>query len=241
MIIHSAHNLHSLHSVHSAAAAVMPGFEMAKNLPAMTITLTLLGLLPFVAVMVTSFVKLVVVISLLRNALGTQQTPPNLVVNGLALILSFYIMAPVITDMVDIGGKQKVNYSDFASVSTAFEKTSAPLRTFMMKHSNKKERAFFVKSAKDIWPPEMAEKAKETDLLILIPSFTVSELTSAFIIGFFIYLPFIVIDLVVSNVLLALGMMMVSPMTISTPIKLLLFVVINGWARLIHSLVLTYS
>ncbi len=232
----------AIHSLHAAAASSMlPGFEMAKNLPAMTITLTVLGLLPFVAVMVTSFVKLVVVISLLRNALGTQQTPPNLVVNGLALILSFYIMAPVITDMVQIGSKQKVNFTNFASVSTAFDATAAPLKAFMLKHSSKKERSFFVKSAKDIWPAEMAEKAQETDLLILVPSFTVSELTSAFIIGFFIYLPFIVIDLVVSNVLLALGMMMVSPMTISTPIKLLLFVMISGWARLIHSLVLTYS
>ena len=220
---------------------MMESFMMAKNLPQMALTLSMLGLLPFIAIMVTSYVKLVVVLSLVRNALGTQQTPPNLVINGLALILTVYIMAPVITDMVNIGGQQKINYSKFSSVTKSFEEVSNPLRKFMLKHSHAKERKFFLKSAKSIWPEEMAAKAQESDFLILVPAFTVSELTSAFIIGFFIYLPFIVIDLVVSNVLLALGMMMVSPMTISTPIKLLLFVIINGWARLIHSLVLTYQ
>lgn len=225
-------------ATHSAVQNIlMPSGQMQQ----MALTLIVLGLVPFIALMVTSYTKLVVVLSLVRNALGTQQSPPNLVINGLAIILTVYVMAPVITDMADIGSRQSLKFNSFGAMSKSFDATAAPLKKFMMKHSHKRERAFFLKSAKQIWPAEMAEKALETDMLILIPAFTVSELTSAFIIGFFIYLPFIVIDLVVSNVLLALGMMMVSPMTISTPIKLLLFVIINGWARLTHSLILTYS
>jgi type III secretion protein R len=212
-----------------------------QELPTKMILLGLLGMAPFIAVMVTSFVKLVVVLSLVRNALGTQQTPPNMVINGLAIILTLYIMAPVGSQMADIAAKDEAMFSSPARLVKNMGNLVEPLRQFMEKHSNPRERAFFVKSAVSIWPKEMAAKVKESDLLVLIPSFTVSELTAAFAIGFFIYLPFIVIDLVVSNVLMAMGMMMVSPMTISLPIKLLLFVLIDGWARLTHSLVLSYG
>lgn len=236
MSVHAA-----AHHAATATAAMHGGMSNFQTLPSVMIVLGILGLAPFIAVMVTSFVKLVVVLSLVRNALGTQQTPPNMVINGLGIILTLYIMAPVGSQMADIVAKNDVKFDNPASLAKNFGTIAEPLRNFMAKHSSPRERAFFMKSAAAIWPKEMAEKVKDNDLLVLVPAFTVSELTAAFVIGFFIYLPFIVIDLVVSNVLMAMGMMMVSPMTISLPIKLLLFVLIDGWARLTHSLILSYG
>ena len=203
--------------------------------------LVVMSLAPFVAIMVTSFVKLVVVLSLIRNALGIQQIPPNMVMNGLALILTLYIMNPVIQETFEILQGQQIDGKQIASIAAAADAAQQPLRTFLLKHSNERERAFFYNSAKKMWPPERAANLSKDSLLIIIPAFTVSELTSAFQIGFLIYLPFIAIDIIVSNILLAMGMMMVSPMTISLPFKLLLFVVADGWTRLVHGLVLTYA
>lgn len=200
-----------------------------------------LTLLPFFAVMVTSYVKLVVVMSLLRNALGIQQIPPNMVINGLAIILSLYIMNPMITQMYDGLSKTDFSKKEIATFIQAAENLKAPLQGFLTRHSKERERTFFVDAARRMWPKEQASAVSTTDILILIPSFVVSELTEAFQIGFLLYLPFIAIDLIVSNILLAMGMMMVSPMTISLPFKLLLFVLLDGWARLIHGLVLTYG
>lgn len=203
--------------------------------------LTIISLAPFIAIMVTSFIKLVIVLSLVRNALGIQQIPPNIVINGLAIILTLYIMAPVGQNVFVILQTQQGQKKDVASLVKAVDKAKEPIRKFLEAHSRDPERAFFLKSAKAIWPKKKAENLKENDLIILVPSFAVSELTSAFEIGLLLYLPFIAIDLIVSNILLAMGMMMVSPMTISLPFKLLLFVLLNGWARLIHGLILTYG
>ncbi len=203
--------------------------------------LVFMGLAPFVAMMITSFVKLVVVLSLIRNALGIQQIPPNMVMNGLALILTLYIMNPVMQETFEILQGQEVNTKEIASIRDAVLVGQAPLKAFLLKHSNARERAFFFNSAKKLWSPEQAEALSDDDLMVLVPAFTVTELTSAFQIGFLIYLPFIAIDIIVSNILLAMGMMMVSPMTISLPFKLLLFVVVDGWTRLVHGLVLTYA
>jgi type III secretion protein R len=201
-----------------------------------------LSLAPFIVVMVTSYVKLVVVFSLIRNALGIQQIPPNMVINGLAVILSIYIMAPVGYQMYQIVHESPFEKADFGgSLKEIAPKVVEPLRKFLEKHSTEKERQFFLKSARKLWTQERAEKLSEGDLLVLIPSFAVGELTSAFQIGFLIYLPFVVIDLVISNILMAMGMMMVSPMTISLPFKLLLFVLLDGWTKLIHGLVLSYA
>jgi type III secretion protein R len=229
------------HAAGHAAHAASLGLGHFQQMPSLMIMMSIMGLAPFIAVMVTSFVKLVVVLSLVRNALGTQQTPPNMVINGLAIILTLYIMAPVGSQMADVAAKDEAAYSSPMGLVKNMGTLAEPLRKFMYKRANPRERAFFMKSAAAIWPKEMAEKLKDDDLLVLVPSFTVSELTSAFVMGFFIYLPFIVIDLVVSNVLMAMGMMMVSPMTISLPIKLLLFVLVDGWARLTHSLILSYG
>lgn len=203
--------------------------------------LVALSLAPFVAVMITSFIKLVVVMSLVRNALGIQSIPPNMVINGLAMILSVYVMAPVGQEAFEALRDTDLKGANFETFMTAGEQVREPIRDFLYRHSQARERDFFLRSAEALWPEEKAKALKETDLLVLIPAFTVSELTAAFQIGFLLYLPFVAIDLVVSNILLAMGMMMVSPMTISLPFKLLLFVLIDGWARLIHGLVLTYA
>lgn len=203
--------------------------------------LLILSLAPFMALMVTSYVKLSIVLSLVRNALGIQQIPPNMVINGLAMVLSVYIMAPVAMEMFDIVSDVFHESEGFEEIVIGSGKAREPLRRFLLKHSDKKERLFFAQSAKKLWNNETARKMTDQDLMVLIPSFTVHELSSAFKIGFLIYLPFIIIDLIVSNILLAMGMMMLSPMTISLPFKLLLFVLTDGWTKLIHALVLSYA
>lgn len=199
-----------------------------------------LSMAPFILMIVSSFTKLVVVISLIRNALGVQQIPPNTIINALALMLSAFIMAPVMQETYTILKEKEVSFTSMEKFKGAYEAGKVPIQNFLLKHSGKTERNFFMKTAKMIWPESMSADLKEESFLILIPSFTISELTSSFKIGFLIYLPFVMIDLIVSNILLAMGMMMVSPLTISLPFKLLLFVLINGWSRLIHGLVLTY-
>jgi type III secretion protein R len=204
------------------------------------LTVVVLALAPFVAVMVTSFTKIVVVLSLLRQALGLQQVPPNVVLNGLALVLSIYVMYPVGTEMSarvqgsgDIGGNTQ-------SMLRAADQAKEPLREFLLKHSRPVERAFFLRTAQKALKPEQAATITERDFLVVVPAFTVSELSVAFEIGFLIFLPFLVIDLVISNILMAMGMQMLSPTTVSMPFKLLLFVLIDGWVKLTHGLILTY-
>ncbi|KRA67144.1 type III secretion system protein SsaR [Caulobacter sp. Root656] len=208
------------------------------------ITVILLALAPFVAVMVTSFTKIVVTLSLLRNALGLQQVPPNIVLNGLALILTLYVMYPVGQQMAaanqDVKPVAAVS-SDTQALFTYADKAKEPLRAFLMKHSTPRERAFFLKTAQRINGPDKARTMTQRDFIVVVPAFTVSELAAAFQIGFLIFLPFLIIDLVVSNILLAMGMMMLSPTTVSLPFKLLLFVLIDGWVKLAHGLVLSYT
>jgi type III secretion protein R len=207
------------------------------------VTVVGLALAPFVAVMVTSFTKIVVVLSLLRNALGLQQVPPNVVVNGLAIILSVYVMYPVILDSyaaVDArAARQGAGTLDVGRLAELAASGREPLRAFLVRHSSEAERAFFLRTASRLLPPEKGSVGAQ-DFIVVVPAFTVTELTAAFQIGFLIFLPFLVIDLVVSNILLALGMMMLSPTTVSLPFKLLLFVFLDGWAKLVHGLVLTY-
>ncbi|HEB77229.1 MAG TPA: EscR/YscR/HrcR family type III secretion system export apparatus protein [Methylothermaceae bacterium] len=203
--------------------------------------LALLSLVPFLAVMTTSFIKLVVVLSLVRNALGIQQIPPNMAISGLAIILTLYIMAPVVLHIKDTLREADLAHADAARVERILVKASQPLQEFLYRHAEKRERVFFVRTARLLWPAAQAEAVGERNLLVLIPAFTVTELTEAFKMGFLLYLPFIAIDLIISNILLAMGMMMVSPMTISLPFKLLLFVLLDGWTRLIHALVLSYQ
>ncbi len=206
------------------------------------LTVVFLALAPFVAVMVTSFTKIVVTLSLLRNALGLQQTPPNVVINGLALILTLYVMYPVGLQMqADMAQRPVAEASGDTGKMLAYaDAAKEPLRTFLMKHSSPRERAFFLRTAQKVIPAR-AQTLTDRDFIVVVPAFTVGELTAAFQIGFLIFLPFLVIDLVVSNILLAMGMMMLSPTTVSLPFKLLLFVLIDGWVKLAHGLVLSYQ
>ena len=200
------------------------------------------GVAPFVALMMTSYTKLVIVFGLMRTALGLQQTPPNMVLNGLAIILSIYIMAPVGMEVADalrgrnLGAKGE-GLNDIVAVMDA---AKVPVKTFLQRHTQERDRRFFLKSAEAIWPAHRAATLSADDFMVLVPSFTLSELTRAFQIGFVIYLVFVVVDLIVATVLLALGMSMIAPTTISLPFKLLLFVMLDGWTRLIHGLVLSY-
>ncbi|MDE1460988.1 type III secretion system export apparatus subunit SctR [Spartinivicinus poritis] len=206
----------------------------------LVVVLGLVSLIPFIAVMATSFVKLAVVFSLLRNALGIQQIPPNMALYGLALILTLYIMAPVGFAIHDHFIENPINLEDKQAISKIVDSGLNPYREFLLEHSDESERTFFKDAAANLWPSNYSERLSEDSLLILMPAFTLSELTDAFKMGFLLYLPFIAIDLIISNILLAMGMMMVSPVTISLPFKLLLFVLLDGWTRLTHGLVLSY-
>jgi len=211
------------------------------------VTVISLALAPFIAVMVTSFTKIVVVLSLLRNALGTQQVPPNVVINGLALILSIYVMYPVILDsynainqhastLAQPREKDKVDAGRLIDLAISGKE---PLRAFLIKHASENERAFFLQTARQLLPKDSTQ-IDPNDFMVVVPAFTVTELTAAFQIGFLIFLPFLIIDMIVSNILLSLGMQMLSPTTVSLPFKLMLFVFVDGWAKLVHGLVLTY-
>ena len=216
------------------------------NLPnpvAMIAVVAALGIAPFAALMVTSYTKLVVVFGLLRSALGIQQVPPNIVLNGIALILTVFIMAPVGMDMVDNLRGRNFNLSSQMSVDDVIailDAAQPPVKKFLQTHTLESERNFFVKSATSIWPEERAAGLKNDDLTVLVPSFTLTELIKAFQVGFVLYIIFVVVDLVVANLLLALGMQMIAPTTISVPFKLLLFVMLDGWSVLVHGLVLSY-
>ena len=207
-----------------------------------------MSLLPFAAMVATSYLKIVVVMQLIRNALGIQSIPPNMVINALALMLTFYIMAPVVSTSWDVlregmkDNKPEVVYQTDLAVRAA-----EPFRDFLVKQTDERQVAFFARTAERLWATTDEATGEEVpavvdpkSFFVLVPAFCVSELTRAFQIGFLVYLPFIAIDIIISNILLAMGMMMVSPVTISLPFKLLLFVMVNGWTLLVQGLVQSY-
>lgn len=222
---------------------------ISKPILAMLV-LTILSLTPFILMMTTSFVKITVVFSLIRTAIGTQQIPPNAVINGLALILTIYIMIPVGQEVYErVEDEIKVSASEdepdllsTASVDVfrkALDKGKEPLRDFLSQHSSQKNRELFYGVAQKL-RKDSADEIGKTDFSIIIPAFIITELSEAFQIGFVIFLPFLVVDMVVSNILLAMGMFMVSPVTVSLPFKLLLFVLVDGWALITKGLVTGY-
>ena len=196
--------------------------------------LTVLSLAPAIVVMMTSFTRLVVVFSLIRHALGTQQMPPNQVLIGLALLLTFFIMSPVYNK---INSEALQPYlAEKISQQEALKRALAPVRQFMFRQTRKKDLALFMKVAKQKRP----SKLEDIPTLVLIPAFVISELKTAFQIGFLIYIPFLVIDMVVASVLLSMGMMMLPPFMVSLPFKLMLFVLVDGWNLLVGSLVKSF-
>ncbi len=207
------------------------------------IFLGLLSLLPIIFIMTTSFIKVAMVLILARESLGVQQVPPNVVIYGLSLVLAFYVMGPVYNNTMQalvtkgLDSSQNISSQDML---LDLELSGTSVKKFLSAHAPSVQKEFFYQSLKQFWTPDMMVNVKKDDFVILIPSFMVSELTQAFKIGFLIYLPSVIIDIIVSNVLMAMGMMMMSPVTISLPIKLLLFISLDGWSRLIHVLLSTY-
>jgi len=219
------------------------GGSFADSPIGLMFVLAALSLLPFVLVTCTSFLKIAVVLSIVRNALGTPQVPPTTVVTGLAILLSAFIMAPtgsqVLREVRPILGQsaQAAATGRVDAMIEAAERAKEPLRAFMRRHASPKDRATLVEMARRIRPPAERSEVQENDFLVLAPAFVLTELSEAFLIGFVLFVPFLVIDMLVANLLLALGMQMLSPNTVSLPFKLLLFVLVDGWRLLVQGLV----
>jgi len=213
------------------------------------LVLTLLSLSPFIVMILTSFLKIVIVLSLLRNALGVQQAPPNQILNGVAFMLSLFIMYPTGLKMYqaseDTIKTLRVPDSLVSAESSQYiievaTHSIEPLREFLQRNSSVKHHALFYRIAYKILPDEFRATLTPEDFIIIVPAYITSQLKDAFEIGVLIYIPFFVIDLVTSNILLAMGMMMLSPVTISMPLKLFLLVMLDGWTLLIDGLVNTF-
>lgn len=200
----------------------------------MLIVMSIFSLLPFVFSCMTSFLRFVIVFSMLKTALGTQQVPPGVVIIGLSMILTFYTMGPVFQKMYEVG---QVPYQKTNNLVLAISEGSKPLKEFMMKQTRQSDLEFFV-SLSQKTPPKSPD---EITIWQVAPAYITSELKTAFEIGFIIFVPFIVLDLVVANILLALGMFMLSPTIISLPFKLLIFIAVDGWAMIVHGLVTSYN
>jgi len=209
------------------------------NKPSTSVTvivaMTLLSLLPAILLTCTSFTKILVVLGLTRNALGLQQTPPNQVLAGLALFLSLFIMGPVLGSMNDAGVQPYLKGEK--TTSQAYKDGVKPLQEFMLDHTDDAELTLLTNVAKR----DLPKNRDDVSMATLIPAFVLSELKEAFIIGFIVFIPFLVIDIVVSGALMALGMMMMPPVMVSLPFKLLLFVLVDGWGLVIKSLVASYA
>lgn len=201
----------------------------------MLIALTILTLVPSILVLMTSFTRIVVVLSFTRSALSTQQIPPNQVIVGLALFLTLFIMSPVYIKVNSDAIQPYLNGK--MSQEEAYKTASKPIKEFMLKQTYKKDIEMFVGAAK----MNKIDKPEDTPFRILIPSFVISELKTAFIIGFLIYIPFIVIDMVVASILMSMGMFMLPPTTISLPFKILLFIMVDGWNLVIKTLISSFA
>ncbi len=267
-------------------AGAQQGSTDLSNPVVMVIVLAALALAPFVAIMLTSFVKIAVVLSILRSALGTQQVPPNQIITGLAFVLTIFVMSPVVRDMYNAAGNVPETRDIFSQASVraifdAADRGKEPLRRFLARHAHERDRILFMElsarlnqneaqasapfaepaaatpgeEAQQEAAPDQAEQQPpppapapqpqaapiaSDSFQVLIPAFVTSELKEAFQIGFLLFVPFIIIDMVVANILLAMGMSMLSPVVISLPFKLLLFVLVDGWYLVVRGLVLSY-
>jgi flagellar biosynthesis protein FliP len=199
------------------------------------VLLTVLSIAPSILVLATSFTRIVIVLSMLRTAIGTPNSPPTQVLVGLSLLLTFFVMAPVFNDINTNALQPYVNNQ--IDQSTAFERAMDPIRNFMFKQAREKDLELFLSFNHQTRPQTLAD----IPTIVLLPAFVISELRMAFLMGFMIYVPFLVIDLVVSSVLLSMGMMMLPPSLVSLPFKLLLFIMVDGWYLIARSLMLSYS
>lgn len=208
--------------------------ELVSTMKVM-LTLMVLSLAPAILIMMTSFTRIVVVLGFVRQALGSQQMPPNHLLMGLSLFLTFFVMAPTIKEI----SRNAIDpyLGDQISQQAAYEKVEAPLREFMFAQTREKDLELFLSLSKEVKPKVRTEVPTYT----LVPAFVISELKTAFQMGFMLFLPFLVLDLIVSSVLMAMGMMMLPPTVISLPFKLLLFVLVDGWDLIIGSLIRSFG
>jgi flagellar biosynthetic protein FliP len=211
------------------------GADSTGRLIQIVLLMTVLTLAPSILIMMTSFTRIVIVLSFVRTALGTQQTPPNQVLVSLAMFLTFFIMMPTFEKVYDNGIQPLMEGK--ISEADAFERSAAPIRDFMMRHVREKDLILFA----DLSGTPDTEIRKKMPLRILIPSFMISELRRAFEIGFLVFIPFLIIDMVVASVLMAMGMMMLPPIIIALPFKIVFFVLVDGWFMIVGSLVKSFG
>ncbi|AAF73610.1 EscR/YscR/HrcR family type III secretion system export apparatus protein [Chlamydia muridarum str. Nigg] len=220
------------------------------DLTTQAVIILFLALSPFLVMLLTSYLKIIITLVLLRNALGVQQTPPSQVLNGIALILSIYVMFP--TGMAMYNDAKKGIESDAVprdlfsaegaeTVFVALNKSKEPLRSFLINNTPKPQIQSFYKISQKTFPPELRQQLTPSDFVVVIPAFIMGQIKNAFEIGVLIYLPFFVIDLVTANVLVAMQMMMLSPLSISLPLKLLLVVMVDGWTLLLEGLMISFK
>ena len=200
----------------------------------MLLVMSLFSILPFAFACMTSFLRFIIVFSMLKTAMGTQSVPPSIVIIGLSMILTFYTMGPVFQQCYEQG---QIPYNQTKNLALAIEKGSKPLKEFMLKQTRETDLAFFIELSGNDRP----ESPEELTIWQVAPAYIISELKTAFEIGFIVFVPFIVLDLVVANILLALGMFMLSPTIISLPFKLLVFIAVDGWALIVQGLVQSYN
>lgn len=203
--------------------------------------LFLLAILPVVVVLGTCFLKIAIVFGMLRSALGVQQVPPAIALHGLALILTVFVMAPVGMAVRDEAAAHRQTPLMAAFWQDAPAGALGPYRAFLARHAEARSTAFFRRMAVRLWPPALQAQLGDSSLFLLLPAFAIGQLAEAFRIGLLLYLPFLAIDLLVSSILLAMGMMMVSPLTVALPFKLLVFVLMDGWEKLIGALMTGYA
>jgi flagellar biosynthetic protein FliP len=242
-----------LRALTPALLLLAPALAEAQSLPAITSTptagggtnyslsiqtlllLTALSFLPAVLLMMTSFTRIIIVFALLRTAMGTQTSPPNQVLLGLALFLTFFIMSPI-AERVYVDAYQPMSAGTI-QMDVALERASVPVKAFMLNQIRDADLSLFAKLSKS--PP--VERAEDLPMRVVVPAFVTSELKTAFQIGFVIFIPFLIIDMIVASVLMSMGMMMMSPVIVSLPFKIMLFVLIDGWTLLIGSLVQSFA
>jgi len=238
-------------SAHAQKVGDLLGKESITNRPIiLMVALAGLALVPFVLIMVTSFVKIAVVLSIVRQAIGTQQIPPTQVITGMAIVMTVYIMMPVGLEVYHNAqarlAKMGIQEMTLDAINgdrliAIGDEAQQPLRQFLIKHAHLKDRDMFYKLAYRMRAPRDRASLTDEDFSIVVPAFVISELKEAFQIGFILFVPFLVVDMVVANILMALGMQMLSPTTISLPFKILLFVLVDGWYLITRGLVIGYT
>lgn len=226
------------------AVAQTLSLDLGESVPGETVTgrvfqilalMTVLSLAPSIFIMATSFTRIIIVLSFVRTAIGLQMTPPNNVIIGLALFMTFFIMQPTFQAAYDSGIKPLIDQQ--ITEAEAFERATDPFKTFMLANTREKDISMFV----ELGNVDRPETVEETPLSVLVPAFMISELQRAFEIGFMLFLPFLVIDMVTAAILMSMGMMMLPPVTISLPFKIIFFVIVDGWALVVGSLLQSYG